>query len=298
VREALRLPYAAVAIGDDDEALVASGTPVPDPVRLPLHYQNVQVGELLLGARPGEAAFSAADRRLLSDLARQAGVAVSAVQLTADLQRSRERLVAAREEERRRLRRDLHDGLGAQLAGLTVQAGVLRRLIGEDPPAAEELAGELRQELRGAIADIRRLVQGLRPPALDELGLAGALERLAEVIGAEADGPRITVEAGDVPALPAAVEVAVYRIVQEALTNVVRHASAGSFVVGLEVAPQTVVVTVTDDGVGLVRAPGSAGVGLSSMRERAEEMGGTATVEDAPVGGVLVRAELPRSGGS
>jgi signal transduction histidine kinase len=100
---------------------------------------------------------------LLEDLARQAEVAVYAVRLTADLQRSRERLVATREEERRRLRRDLHDGLGAQLAGLNVQAGTLRRLIPRDPAAADELVVELRDELRGAIADIRRLVYDLRP---------------------------------------------------------------------------------------------------------------------------------------
>ena len=98
-----------------------------------------------------------------------------AVRLTADLQRSRERLVATREEERRRLRRDLHDGLGAQLAGLNVQAGALRRLIPHDPDAADELVVELREELRSAIADIRRLVYDLRPPALDDLGLVESL---------------------------------------------------------------------------------------------------------------------------
>jgi signal transduction histidine kinase len=298
VRESLRLPYAAITVGDDDAAVVAAGTPVPAPVRLPLLYQNEQVGELLLGPRAGEAAFSPADRRLLSDLARQAGVAVSAVRLTADLQRSRERLVTTREEERRRLRRDLHDGLGAQLAGLTVQAGLLRRLVADDPPAAEALAAELRTELRSAIADIRRLVHGLRPPALDELGLAGAVRRLAEVSGAGPEGPRITVEAPDLPPLPAAVEVAAYRIVQEALTNVVRHASARRCAVRLVPGPRTVTVTVTDDGVGLPSGAGRAGVGLASMRERAEEMGGSVTVQDAPGGGVEVRAVLPRPEGS
>jgi signal transduction histidine kinase len=298
VRESLRLPYAAITIGDDDAATVAAGEPVPGPVRLPLLYQNEQVGALLLGPRPGEAAFSPADRRLLTDLARQAGIAVSAVRLAADLQRSRERLVTAREEERRRLRRDLHDGLGAQLAGLTVQAGLLRRQIGQDPAAAEALAGELRAELKTAIADIRRLVHGLRPPALDELGLTGAVQRLAEVSGAEPDGPRITVEAADVPPLPAAVEVAAYRIVQEALTNVVRHASAHRSTVRLDVDPRAVRVTVTDDGVGLPVGTGRAGVGLASMRERAAEMGGEVTVQDAPGGGVEVRAVLPRPEGS
>jgi signal transduction histidine kinase len=299
VREALRLPYAAIALPDDgaEERIVATaGGPVPEPIRLPLLYQNEPVGTLLLAPRPGQAGFSAADRRLLSDLARHAGVAVSAVRLTADLQRSRERLVTTREEERRRLRRDLHDGLGAQLAGLTVQAGVLRSLIPRDPAAAEQLAAELRGELKAAIADIRRLVYDLRPPALDELGLAGALQRLAEAGGSE--GLRITVESpAELPPLPAAVEVAVYRIAQEALANVVRHAQARCCTVRLAVTPDAVVVEVQDDGVGLPAEPGRAGVGSASMRERAAEMGGECALQPAPAGGTLVRARLPRPGG-
>jgi signal transduction histidine kinase len=299
VREALRLPYAAIALPDDghDERVVATaGGPVPEPVRVPLLYQNEPVGTLLLAPRPGQAGFSPADRRLLSDLARHAGVAVSAVRLTADLQRSRERLVATREEERRRLRRDLHDGLGAQLAGLTVQTGVLRSLIPRDPAAAEQLAGELRGELKTAIADIRRLVYDLRPPALDELGLAGALQRLAEAAGGE--GLRIAVETPTgLPPLPAAVEVAVYRIAQEALANVVRHARARCCTVRLAVGADAVVVEVQDDGVGLPGEAGRAGVGTASMRERAAEMGGECVLQSAPGDGTLVRARLPRPGG-
>ena len=297
VREALRLPYVALRL-DDDTPPVAVGEPVPDPVTVPLVHHGSPVGTLELGRRSGEAAFSAADRRLLADLARQAGVAVSAVRLTADLQRSRERLVTAREEERRRLRRDLHDGLGAQLAGLTVQTGVLRGLIAGDPAAAAELAGELRGELRSAIADIRRLVHGLRPPALDELGLVGALRRLAETVGGSASGPRITVEVpAELPVLPAAVEVAAYRVVQEALTNVVRHAQASACTVRLAVDAGALSVDVADDGRGLA-ADAVAGVGLSSMRERAAEMGGTCLVDDAPGGGTRVHARLPVPGGA
>ena len=290
VREALRLPYSAITL--DGQVAAASGEPVGRTVDLPLLYQNRPMGSLELGLRPGEDGFSAADRRLLADLARQAGVAVSAVRLTADLQRSRERLVATREEERRRLRRDLHDGLGAQLAGLTVQTGVLRGLIRRDPDAAEELAAELRAELRNAIGDIRRLVHGLRPPALDELGLVGALQRLAESL--DTGELRVTVDVPDgVPALPAAVEVAAYRVVQEALTNVVRHAGARTAAVRLAVDPDSLTVDVTDDGRGLP-ADLVAGVGMSSMRERAAEMGGTCEVQAAPGGGTRVVAVLPR----
>jgi signal transduction histidine kinase len=231
---------------------------------------------------------------LLEDLARQAEVAVHAVNLTTDLQHSRERLVATREEERRRLRRDLHDGLGAQLAGLNVQAGTLRRLIPRDPDAAEEVVVELRDELRSAIADIRRLVYDLRPPALDDLGLSEALRRLAERYGSEGEQLRVLVEAPeDLPSLPAAVEVAVYRITQEALTNVARHSRAQSCVVRLAVE-EDVALEIVDDGVG-IPAERSAGVGLSSMHERASELGGSCVVQSVPEGGSRVLVRLPLS---
>jgi signal transduction histidine kinase len=220
---------------------------------------------------------------------------VHAVRLTSDLQHSRERLVATREEERRRLRRDSHDGLGAQLAGLNVQAGTLRRLIPRDPDTAEELVVELREELRGTIADIRRLVYDLRPPALDDLGLAEALRRLAERYGSKDESLSVLVEAPeDLPNLPAAVEVAVYRITQEALTNVVRHARTRTCVVRL-VVDEDATLEIVDEGVG-IPAERSAGVGLTSMHERASELGGSCIVEPVPKGGtrVLVRLPLPK----
>jgi signal transduction histidine kinase len=259
---------------------------------LPLVYQREEIGRLVLSPRaPGEE-FSSADRSLLEDLARQAEVAVHAVRLTIDLQNSRERLVATREEERRRLRRDLHDGLGAQLAGLNVQAGTLRRLIPHDPAAADELVVELREELRGAIADIRRLVYDLRPPALDDLGLAEALRRLAERYGSNGEQLHVLVETSeDLPNLPAAVEVAVYRITQEALTNVARHARARRCVVRL-VVNEDVALEIVDDGVGILAERG-AGVGLSSMRERASELGSSCVVESTPEGGTRVLVRLP-----
>jgi signal transduction histidine kinase len=255
-------------------------------------YQREEIGRLVLSPRaPGEG-FSDADRGLLEDLARQAEVAVHAVRLTADLQRSRERLVATREEERRRLRRDLHDGLGAQLAGLNVQTGTLRRLIPRDPDAAEELVVELRDELRSAIADIRRLVYDLRPPTLDDLGLVEALRQLAERYGSQDEPLRVLVETPeDLPNLPAAVEVAVYRIAQEALTNVARHARARTCVVRL-VVDEEVALEIVDDGVGIPEER-SAGVGLSSMHERASELGGSCVVQSVPKGGTRVLVHLP-----
>jgi two-component system, NarL family, sensor kinase len=298
---ALKLPYAAIALEPSSglEVAAAYGNSPGEVVRLPLVYQADTVGQLLLARRAPDESFSPADRRLVEDLARQVGVAVHAARLTVDLQRSRERLVTAREEERRRLRRDLHDGLGPVLAAQTLKVGSARALYSRTPAAADALLGELETDLGTALVDIRRLVYELRPPALDELGLIGAIREEAARSGAQdtrrtaqAVGLGVTIEAPErLPALSAAVEVAAYRIVQEALTNMLRHAHArtGRVRFSLDGAFQ---VEITDDGVGLP-SPRHVGIGLLSMRERAEELGGTCIVERNPAGGTRVLARLP-----
>jgi signal transduction histidine kinase len=314
VAQALKLPYVAIALkeknpvheeqsaehaGEEVFAVVASwGSPVDyPPLRLPLSYGHETIGELILAPRaPGED-FSPADRRLLQDLARQTEVAAYAVRLTDDLQRARELLVSAREEERRRLRRDLHDGLGPQLSGQALTIDAIRSLLQRDPAAAEELLADLKGQTRGAAADIRRLVYALRPPALDSLGLVGALHKSAAQC--ERQGSlRVDVAGPDVmPPLPAAVEVACYRIAEEALTNVVRHAKAQTCALSLVIDEGELRLEVRDDGWGLPEArageTGRAGVGLTTMRERAAELGGRLVVEALPEGGTCVRAELP-----
>jgi signal transduction histidine kinase len=330
VKEALKLPYVAITLATDDQRpmtndgsestvdwstiAAASGSPVGNSVRLPLVYQGETVGELVLAPRtPGET-FGAADRRLLQDLAHQIGVAVHAVHLTADLQRlttdlqrSRERLVLAREEERRRLRRDLHDGLGPTLAALALTASNVGDLIPINPSAATALATDLQNEIRATVADIRRLVYDLRPPALDELGIVAAIRERAIQIGrresevgnrgTEDGGPgsrrlKVIVEAPEhLPPLPAAVEVATYRIVQEALTNVVRHAQADTCIVRLSLT-DALEVEIVDDGAGLPPEH-PAGVGLFSMRERAAELGGSCVIERNHGNGTRVYARLP-----
>ena len=292
VAQTLKLPYVALALIQDNglEIAAAYGRPVGDPVRLPLVYQAETVGQLLVAPRaPGES-FTPAERRLLDDIALQAGVAVHAVRLTADLQRSRERLVAAREEERRRLRRDLHDGLGPQLASLTLTIAAARELLRQDVDAADMLLQELATHTQAAIADIRRVVYALRPPALDDLGLVLVLREQAAHYSQA--GLQITIDAPEhLPPLPAAVEVAAYRILQEALLNVVRHAHARTCLVRLTLG-DALDVEIRDDGVGLPPA-GQTGVGLTSMRERTDELGGTCRIESVPGSGTCIHVQLP-----
>jgi signal transduction histidine kinase len=310
IAQALKLPYAAILLkeGEGFRSAAASGSPTGEPEALPLMYQREEIGRLVLSPRaPGEE-FSAADRRLLEDLARQAELAVHAVRLTADLQRSRERLVATREEERRRLRRDLHDGFGPTLASLALGLNVARKLMASKKlQDADEVLARLEQETEDTVADVRRLIYGLRPPALDDLGLIAAIRQQAESQGmvglpidTRTDEHRenelvFRMEAPEnLRSLPAAVEVAVYRIAQEAITNVARHARARTCRVRLSVdeATDALQLEVADDGVGMPEGR-HAGVGLSSMRERAAELGGTCVVEAIPTGGTRVMARLP-----
>ena len=293
VAQALKLPYVAITLkaGEGFEIAASFGLPVSDPFILTLTHQAETIGQLICAPRaPGEE-FTEADQRLLRNVAQRASAVAHAVGLTADLQRSRERLVTTREEERRRIRRDLHDGLGPQLASLTLKLDAARNLLGHDPTEAEQLLVDLKAQVQAAIADIRRLVYELRPPALDELGLVGALREHA-VSHSTADGPRISVEALEsLPPLPAAVEVAAYRIALEALTNVARHAQAQECVIRLAL-DDALQLEITDDGIGLPKGY-QAGVGLTSMRERAAELGGACVIEARPEGGTRVLARLP-----
>lgn len=303
VAEALRLPYVAMALEGERGLVVAAshGRRTPDAaaelLRLPLVVGGQTIGELLLAPRGHDEGFNEADMRLLHDLARQAGPAIQASRLTADLRSSRERLVTTREEERRHLRRELHDGVGPTLAGTLMKVEAARSRLATHPQEADRLLVDLASDTRRTIDEVRRLTYDLRPPALDELGLVGALREHAARFEDAGDGSlSISIEA-PLPstALPAAVEVAAYRIAVEALTNVARHSGARTSVVRLAVDEHELVVEVEDDGGGM-QAAGTPGVGLRSMRERAEELGGSLSVATAPRGGAVVRARLPLRG--
>lgn len=304
VAQALKLPFAALswtlgegATGSNTLAVYGESKEQSEQTRVPLVYQNEAVGELVLAPRQKGESLTPADQRFLRDLAPQIGVAVHAVRLTADLkqltidlQHSRERLVTAREEERRRLRRDLHDGLGPQLSSQTLTLTAARKLLHQDPDAADKLLADATIHAQEAIADIRRLVYALRPPALDDLGLLAALQEQLQQY--RSSGVTLLLEAPEcLPPLPAAMEVACYRITQEALTNVIRHAHAHTCTVQLT-AEKQLTLEIRDDGQGL--PPGyHSGVGLTSMRERAEELGGTCVMEPGPTGGTCVRVHIP-----
>ena len=294
VADSLRLPYVALELrlSDGWSPAAAYGEVPSQVVAFPLTSQRETVGRLLVGTRsPGEQ-LAPDDERLLADLARQAGPATHAVALRRALDASRAGLVTAQEEERRRLRRDLHDGLGPTLAGLTLGLDTARaRSAGQ--PELQELLGKLKAETQRAVTDVRRIVYGLRPPALDEFGLVGSLREEVGRLQYEAPALTVTLDApGDGLAdLPAAVEVACYRIVTEALTNVTRHAQASRCSVQIRF-DRDLDVEVRDDGVGLPEG-WRAGVGVASMRERVTELGGELVIESSLPHGTRINASLP-----
>jgi signal transduction histidine kinase len=266
---------------------------------LPLTHRGELVGALCVAPRgPGEGFFPA-DRLLLRDLATQSGAAVHAVHLTVelrsrleDLRRSRERLVAAQEEERRRIQRNLHDGLGPVLASMRLR---LEACLDAAQDVNDPMAGDLERlyELVGqATGDIRRLVYDLRPPVLDQLGLVPALQQHCERFSRET-GIEVGLESEENLPVPAAAEVALLRIVQEALLNVEKHARAARADVQLGRHNGWLALEIRDDGVGF-EANGCddrEGTGIGSMRERAELLGGTLRIVGHP--GTKVEVRIP-----
>ena len=298
VAEAFKVPYVRVEIGQSSGGeLVAEHGPAPADrssiAELPITYQGARIGRLLLSAQGFRALMSRRDQALLLDVVRQAAIAVRSATLARELQLSRERLVLAREEDRRRIRRDLHDGLGPALGGVALRLDAAGNAIDTDPDRTRQLVRQSRQDVTEALADVRRLVHGLRPPALDDFGLVAALEHqveaVASVLHAELD---VDLAAGELGALPAAVEVAGFRIVSESLTNVVRHSGAGTCRVTLAVTDGGLRIEVVDDGRG-IDPDVVAGVGLRSLRERAEELGGRCEVRCPATGGTVVQAWIP-----
>ncbi len=302
VAQALRAPAAGLALNYGDDFALTAAAPAGTPAAalqaagteaIPVLYHGLAIGRLLVAPRaPGEA-YGPADRRLLHELARQAAPALHAFRLANDLRRSRERLVLAGEEERRRLSRDLHDSLGPALASQALKLEAALELLQRDPAQAARLLHEVKDQTQSVVGDVRRLVYALRPPPLDQLGLVEAIRAHAQSLSANS-GLSVALETPALPPLPAAVELAAYRIVLEAFTNVVRHAHASQCCIRLSAPPAEarLALEVSDNGQGLPPEP-RPGLGLTSMRERAEELGGAWRIATQPAGGVRVWASLP-----
>ncbi len=287
VATTLRLPFVALNMQSFSGMthIVAFGEPVVQPLEFPLLVKGRSVGSLLVSSRFAGEAFSPGEIRLLEDLASRAAAAVQEALLSQELQASKEEIVLAREEERKRIRRDLHDGLGPMLASLSFQLQATRSLVGHDPTRADALLETSAQNVQDAITDIRRLVYGLRPPALDDLGLDGALrQQVGQMLGVFTD-----VQIENLEPLPAALEVATYRIACEALNNIAKHAKAKRVQLSLKVYDGGLQLIILDDGVGFKNVPN--GVGMHSMRERALELGGEFSIQSSK--GTRVTAWLP-----
>jgi signal transduction histidine kinase len=291
IAQAFRLPYVAIETAEAKQTrvLAATGSVGASHERIPLLVKGEGVGALVVAPRRGQTQLTSRDRRGLGEIAPIVATAVKQDQLTTELQRARERLASDLEEERRRIRRDLHDGLGPNLATIVMGLDETRAVHRDDPHRADTLLRELKDQAKEAIADIRTLVYGLRPPALDDFGLLGAIRTLL----ATSTRGSIVVDLSvppKLPALPAAIEVAAYRIVQESVTNVLRHAHAAHVEVGLACRGDALEVTVRDDGRGLGNGVVD-GVGLTSIRERVQDVGGRVTIRS--VNGTTVEAVLP-----
>lgn len=303
VAGSLRLPYVAVElrVGEEWVPAAACGLPPAEPDEaacFPLTFQREMVGRLLAGPRDSGEKLSPDDDRLLGNLARQVAPAAHAVALRQALDASQARLAAAREEERRRLGRDLHDGLGPALAGLALGLDAAHCLAGGQREL-DDLLSRLKAETRQALKDVRHIAYGLRPPALDQLGLEGALrEKITLMERQVTPGLTVTLSLSEpeLPTLPAAVEVAAYRIIVEAVTNVTRHAAARCCRVSVTTSGHGLLLEVDDDGTGMPEG-WRAGVGITAMRERAAELGGLLAIEALdPYYGTRITAWLPLEG--
>ena len=295
VADSLKVPFVSVDLGSGPvlERVVHGGPEPADPVHVPLTFQGEAVGALVVGPRPGEA-LAAADHRLIAELARHAGAVVHATKLTLELQRSREELVLAQEEVRRRLRRDLHDELGPALAGAVFQIDLVRDGLSESAADADRQLEVLKGQLQDAVDSVRAMAYSLRPPALDQ-GLLAAIAEQVSSFNSRGSGPQVTLKApAALPSLSPAVEVAAYRIAMEAITNAARHSGARSCDVRLSVNGG-LQLEVIDDGVAGEGVPYRAGVGITSMRERAGELGATLTIEQGRAG-TKVHTVLPIGG--
>ena len=294
VTGALGVRYAAVR-APNGVAAASGDLGDVETSRFPITYAGEELGELLVAPRAGEAQLTSSDRVVLAQICAQAAPALNSARVVAELEEARSRIVFAREEERKRLRRDLHDELAPTFAGLGLSAAAVEAFARVGDDRAADAAERLVTGLHAATRQLREVAYDLRPPVLDDRGLAAAIR---ERVAAPGSLPVVEVDAPERRlVLPAAVESAALRITQEAVANVRRHAAASRCTVTLGLEPGILRLDVVDDGRGLPTRV-SAGVGLRSMHERAAELRGTVQVTRRADGGTRVSARLPAPGPS
>jgi signal transduction histidine kinase len=289
VANALRFPRVSVSALDGEgqvgEFVAGATLRASDSVVVGIVFEGRTVGALEATPRPGER-ITPRDRAMLERLAQPAGVAIQGALITEQLRRSKGAIIEAQELERRRLHRDLHDGLGPTLSSLHQRIDLAERAIAADPARARALLDGARTGLAGALEELHTLVDSLRPAALDQLGLVGAITE------SWTTDERVVVSAPDaLSTLPAVTESAAYRIAMEAVSNAVRHSGAERCSVTVTEEHGFLTIHVTDNGRGLpsTTAPGG---GMRTMRERATELGGTFELADAAPG-TRITARLP-----
>jgi two-component system NarL family sensor kinase len=294
LRRELRLDAVSIDVHRDGrwQRVATTGSPTTYERSVDLEQHGETVGRLVVGWEDGPH-LRARDEHVLAELAGPLALAVGWVRVAKELRRSTIAIASTREEERRRLRRDLHDGLGPSLTGISLGLRTAIRQLERQPDAAGTDAS--RALLEGAAAEVdqlvlevKRIVRDLRPTALDRHGLVDALREFTRNFG---DGLEFHLDlpASDV-ALPAALEVAIYRIVTEAVTNIARHASAHNCWITVAVEP-TIVIDVADDGCG-ISPTAIDGVGWTAMRERAGALGGTVQIVARRPQGTRVHVRL------
>lgn len=279
-----------VAMRDGSQTVATVGDPGRAAEEFEVTYRGVRLATVAVAPRRGEQSLTPADRAVVRRVCAYAGPALDGARALAELVDARARVVLAREEERKRMRAYLHDDLAPTFSGLALSAAALENFAATDRVRATNLAQRLAGETAAAARRLRDVAYDLRPPSLDNRGLVAAL---TDEVGTRGGPPTVQIVADVADAdLPAAVETAAYRIVQEAVANVRRHAAASTCTVVLRSRPDRLEIEVSDDGVGFAEPP-TPGVGLTSMRERATELGGVLTVGAGACGGTLVRGRLP-----
>jgi signal transduction histidine kinase len=233
-------------------------------------------------------ALAEAEDRLLAHVAAQAGLVLRNVRLIEDLRASRQRLVRAQDEERRRIERNIHDGAQQQLVALAVKAGLADSLVGRDDERAHRVLAALREEMGQALDDLRDLARGIYPPLLADRGLPAAIEAQAR----KAPVP-VRLQADGVGRYPREAEAAVYFCVLEAIQNAAKHAGGSGVRVRLSAPGGELAFAVADDGPGFDPAATPRGAGLQNMADRIEALGGRVDVEAAPGRGTVVRGRVP-----